>query len=245
MQEIQHALSEPFGPDQVEWKPQAVKENHALAVAYIDARTVMDRLDAVLGVGGWQTSYREMASGVVCTLRVKVDGEWVSHEDVGSFSEQPDQGDKLKAAFSDALKRVAVHVGIGRYLYALPKQWCDFDPKRRQFVKAPTLPAWALPHATNGSKPAGLPTSGKELLARLVKHEQKLVGEGRCLPGDLVRHVLEAGQRAGYPAAPDEAPVQFHDDSLTTPRLGRGKSLAAGRKKVYTNCEYTFPTGPK
>jgi hypothetical protein len=35
---------------------------------------------------------------------------------------------------------------------------------------------------------------------QLVRHEQKLVGEDRCLPGELVRHVLEAGNRAGHPA---------------------------------------------
>jgi hypothetical protein len=32
--------------------------------------------------------------------------------DVGSRSEQPDGGDRLKAAFSDALKRAAVKFGI-------------------------------------------------------------------------------------------------------------------------------------
>jgi hypothetical protein len=122
-----------------------VKDNRALAVAYIDARTVMDRLDKALGVGNWQTSYREIGHGVVCTLSVRIVGEWVSHEDVGSYSDQPDEGDKVKAAFSDALKRAAVHLGIGRYLYSLPKQWCDYDTHKRQFVKTPSLPAWALP----------------------------------------------------------------------------------------------------
>jgi hypothetical protein len=39
--------------------------------------------------------------------------------DVGGPSEQPDGGDWLKAAFSDALKRAAVKFGVGRHL-ALP-----------------------------------------------------------------------------------------------------------------------------
>ena len=65
--------------------------------------------------------------------------------DVGSPSEQPDDGDKLKAAFSDALKRAAIKLGIGRYLYRLPRQWVDYDPQARQFKNMPTLPAWALP----------------------------------------------------------------------------------------------------
>jgi hypothetical protein len=103
-------------------------------------------LDSVFGVGGWRDSYQLVNGGsVVCTLSVKVDGEWVDKVDVGSPSEQPDDGDKLKAAFSDALKRAAVKLGIGRYLYKLPRQWCEYDPQRRQFVRPPTLPSWALP----------------------------------------------------------------------------------------------------
>ena len=74
---------------------------------------------------------------LVFTLSVKVDGEWVVKTDVGSPSEQPDDGDKLKAAFSDALKRAAIKLGIGRYLYRLPRQWCDYDPQRRQFKQPP------------------------------------------------------------------------------------------------------------
>lgn len=143
--EITAALAAPFEADVVDFKPQSVKNNRALAVAYIDARVVMNRLDAVLGVGNWQTTSREVGDSVVCRLRVRIDGEWTEHEDVGSPSEQPDAGDRLKAAYSDALKRVAVRVGVGRYLYDLPHAWCDYDQQKRQFAQKPTLPAWALP----------------------------------------------------------------------------------------------------
>ena len=142
------ALTAPFPADAVHWKPLSVKDNRALAAAYLDARAIMQRLDCVFGVGGWQDAYQLQSGGsVVCTLSVKVDGEWVVKTDVGSPSEQPDDGDKLKAAFSDALKRAAVKLGIGRYLYRLPRQWCDYDPQRRQFKQTPTLPSWALPPA--------------------------------------------------------------------------------------------------
>ena len=140
------ALTAPFPPDAVRWLPIAVKGNRALAAAYLDGRAIMQRLDCVFGVGGWSDSYEVLPSGsVVCTLAVKVDGEWVEKTDVGSPSEQPDAGDKLKAAFTDALKRAAVKLGIGRYLYRLQNQWCDFDPQSRRFTKTPALPAWALP----------------------------------------------------------------------------------------------------
>lgn len=144
--EIQQALSAPFAPDKIGWKAQSVKNNRALAVAYCDARDVMDRLDAVLGVENWEDSYDIAADGsVVCQLRVKIGESWVVKSDVGSQSEQPDSGDRLKAAFSDALKRAAVKFGIGRYLYSLPAVWCDYDPVKKQLVGTPQLPAWALP----------------------------------------------------------------------------------------------------
>jgi hypothetical protein len=142
--DIPAALRAPFAPEDVKFKPAAVSGNRALAVAYVDARTIMDRLDEVLGVAGWQDAYEQLPDGnVVCRLRCKIGEQWITKVDVGGPSEQPDDGDKLKAAFSDALKRAAVKYGIGRYLYHVPHQWCDYDPKKRQFVQTPKLPAWA------------------------------------------------------------------------------------------------------
>jgi hypothetical protein len=139
-------LTAPFPPDCVHWKPLAVRGNRALAAAYLDARAIMQRLDSVFGVGGWKDSYQLVAGGsVVCTLSVKVDGEWVEKTDVGSPSDQPDDGDKLKSAFSDSLKRAACKLGIARYLYRLPRQWVDYDSQTKQFKQTPQLPAWALP----------------------------------------------------------------------------------------------------
>src|SRR5262249_39110857 len=54
-------------------------------------------------------------------------------------------GDKVKAAFSDALKRAAVKWGVGRYIYRLEGVWMDYDPQRKQIRGVPQLPPWALP----------------------------------------------------------------------------------------------------
>jgi len=144
-EEIQAALSAPFPADEVKWKPTMVKDSRCLALAYIDARVVMDRLDEVLGVGNWQTKYDIQADGVICRLSLKIEGEWVVHEDFGNWSKQPDGGDQTKAAFSDGLKRAAVHFGVGRYLYRLPQVWVDYDPQKKRIVRPPQLPAWAVP----------------------------------------------------------------------------------------------------
>lgn len=138
--QIAEALAAPFEVYEVRWKPGAVSGTRALAMPYVDARVVMDRLDEVCGIDGWSDSYEFLPDGnVVCTLRVRIVGEWISKMDVGGPSEQPDPGDRLKAAVSDALKRAAVKVGIGRYLYRAPAQWADFDPKTKRFVRTPVL----------------------------------------------------------------------------------------------------------
>src|SRR3954467_10814724 len=138
---LTQALSAPFDATEVKFKPQVVQGNRALALAYVDARVIQDRLDDVLGVEGWQDENDGPPdNSVVFRLRLKIGDEWVTKMDVGGPSEQPDGGDRMKAAFSDALKRAAVKWGIGRYLYSMPTIWADYDPQRKQFVRTPQLP---------------------------------------------------------------------------------------------------------
>ena len=140
------ALSAPFELTEVKFKPAVVSGNRAMALAYVDARVIQDRLDDVLGVAGWQDDYECREDGsVVCRLRLRLGDEWITKVDVGGPSEQPDGGDRLKAAFSDALKRAAVKFGIGRYLYRLQAQWVDYDPQRRQFVVIRVWPVHGVP----------------------------------------------------------------------------------------------------
>ena len=140
--DIANRLAAPFDPTEVKFKPAVVSGHRALAIAYVDVRAVLDRLDAVLGVDGWKDAYTVLVdSSVMCSLSLRIGEDWITKSDVGSQSEQPDEGDRMKAAFSDALKRAAVKFGIGRYLYRLPAQWVDIDPQKRQFVKTPTLAA--------------------------------------------------------------------------------------------------------
>ncbi len=146
VQALTRALAMPFEPKEIKFKPQIVKNNRCLAMAYIDARLIQDRLDDVLGVEHWEDAYKILPDGsVMCRLRCKLGDQWITKTDVGSPSEQPDGGDRLKAAFSDALKRAAVKFGIGRYLYRLPAAWVDYDPVKKQIVAPPQLPAFAIP----------------------------------------------------------------------------------------------------
>jgi hypothetical protein len=145
---IRKGFADFFDPRQLKWLPKIVKGNRALAMCYIDARLVEDRLDEVVGVGRWCDEYEVLTDGsVVCKLSVKFADEWITKCDVGSLSDQPDVGDRLKSAFSDALKRAAVKFGIGRYIYRMPAQWVDYDTVKKCFTRLPIVPDWAIPRA--------------------------------------------------------------------------------------------------
>lgn len=157
-------LSTPFPAAAVSWKPQTLAKDktRAMAVAYIDARDVMARLDEVVGPFNWQTKEAEVCGQHVTYLGLKhrFTSEWIWKSDLGFVggSESENEDDQMKAAkgtASDGLKRAGVRWGIGRYLYALPKQWVDWDADKRLFKHQPTLPDWALPKkAPANGKPA-------------------------------------------------------------------------------------------
>lgn len=134
------ALQAPFSEDEIKWKPQAVKGDRALAIAYIDARLVMDRLDEVVGGENWSDSYQVLGEGnVMCSLSLRINGDWITKSDVGGQSDQPDAGDRQKAAFSDSFKRAAVKFGIGRFLYSLKQSWEPYDVAKKRFRNRPTM----------------------------------------------------------------------------------------------------------
>jgi len=217
------ALAAPFPADVIGWKAQAVSKSkdRALAVPYLSARDVMDRLDAVVGVAGWEDEYQQLPGGaVLCRLTVTIDGKRVCKEDVGA-SEMEDDGGKTKAAFSSALKRAAVKFGIGRYLYAVPKTWVPYDEAKKQLKEIPRLPAWALPAkpvqtsapAGNGRveelAPAGngrVEPTGASILARLRRCEAEMVRAGRCRRGDLIAAAGEWAREHDLPDDPGQWP---------------------------------------
>ncbi len=149
-------LAKPFPASEVQWKVQAVSKDkrRALVLAYLDARAVMDRLDAVVGPTGWSDSYDVFPADasidhqtVQAKCRLTILG--ISKEDVGEGSMQGEQSSSsVKAAVSDALKRAAVKFGIGRYLYRLESVWVDYDDAKRRPLETPTLPDWAVAEET-------------------------------------------------------------------------------------------------
>lgn len=198
--ELVAALTAPFQPAEVKFKPQAVKGDRALAIAYVDARVVQDRLDEVMGLDNWADTYEPLPNGsMLCRLRLRFNGEWIEKADVGSPSEQPDEHDRVKASVSDALKRAAVKFGIGRYLYRLPNVWTNYDPQKKQFTQPPQLPEWAKP-----KKPA--PKTMGEVRARINQAEDKLVQRKKCGKGAMLAYVVAQLAEKGHKGEFDKLP---------------------------------------
>ena len=133
-------LKKPFPPESVHWRVGSTNKDKtmALALAYIDARDVMDRLDEVCGADGWDCSYDVADKRVICTIGIyfywmdgetKKDERWVRKSDgAGDTAIEGEKG-----GISDALKRAAVVWGIGRYLYRLPNVWVEIEPMGKSF----------------------------------------------------------------------------------------------------------------
>jgi hypothetical protein len=131
------ALAGPFDPAEVSWRVGSsnkkkrqretgdnnAKATKGQALAYLDARNVMDRLDAVCGPAGWQCRYSHATGKTVCDIGVKVENEWVWKADGAGGSDIEAE----KGALSDSFKRAAVRWGIGRYLYDVESPWVDLD----------------------------------------------------------------------------------------------------------------------
>jgi len=170
---LREALSRPLPADKVKWRPGSFTGDgkKCSMLAYIDARDVMDRLDDVFGVAGWGDAYEFVTGGgVVCTLTIRVDDRAIIKTGVAEATDI----EAFKGGASDALKRAAVKLGIGRYLYRLDSPWVEIsDARGGQFtqylkkkgggagwVAVPALPRWALPSLGRG-KPDPKPSLGR------------------------------------------------------------------------------------
>ena len=114
-------LFDHFPKEQITWRAQSVTKDgtKAMALAYIDARDVMNRLDEVCGITGWQRKYSHANGKTICDIGIKCGDEWVWKADgAGDTDIEAEKG-----AISDAFKRAAVNWGVGRYLYDMPCPW--------------------------------------------------------------------------------------------------------------------------
>jgi hypothetical protein len=95
-------------------------------VAYIEANTVRERLDAVVP-GEWDLTLEllpaiagEDGDGAQCSFKARLQILGVIREDVGT-------GRDYKQASTDAFKRAAVRFGVANELYAYEQNWVEMD----------------------------------------------------------------------------------------------------------------------
>ena len=128
-------LHVPFPVGKISWRVGRTTKDKSKAIpfAYIDARDVMERLDEVCGVGGWQARYPFPGC---CEVGIKIgtpsEGgtEWVwKANGAGETDVEAEKGQ-----YSDAFKRAGVLWGIGRYLYDVPNVWMPIN-EWKQFDK--------------------------------------------------------------------------------------------------------------
>lgn len=165
-------LANPFDPESVYWKPTNVKSGKCTALAYGDKRAYEERLDEVFGPENWgdelttiQTSPyhivkkakhkiwndptseitepEQIIDGfrVMAVMRINVRG-LLSKESSG-VSETEDEN-SITTAEAQAFKRACSLLGIGKYLYSLPR-YNDVEIAYGKIKNPPKLPDWALP----------------------------------------------------------------------------------------------------
>lgn len=170
VEEVKLLFSE-FPKEAISWRAQSMTKagDKAMALAYIDARDVMERLDSIVGSENWQDRYEFAGARTICYLSINIDGEWITKADgAGDTDVEAEKG-----AISDAFKRAAVKWGIGRYLYALSTPWvpCEsYESGGKLRWKKWTDDPWNHIRAANAPRPSsasqkrGLADIDKDLL---------------------------------------------------------------------------------
>ncbi len=161
------ALVAPFPSREIKWRVGSTTKDKkkGLALAYIDSRAVMDRLDSVCGPQNWARRHEFGNAGeILCSIGINVlrrpykaaeineneiktydpgASEWVWKSDGAGLTDF----EAVKGGLSDSFKRAAVSWGIGRYLYQLEGIWCPIEQRGKSYYlkETPDLPRWALP----------------------------------------------------------------------------------------------------
>lgn len=129
---LKEQLEKPFLDDELEFRVGATNSDKTkgLALAYIQARAIQNRLDEVVGIENWKVSYKEINGGFLAKLELKINNEWIAKEDGANVTDY----EAIKGGISSAFKRAASVWGIGRYLYEIESQWLPIEQKGKAYI---------------------------------------------------------------------------------------------------------------
>ena len=138
MSKIAAALAAPFEEKDLKHRPGRA----GMTFTYADARAVAQRLDDVLGIEGWQFEVKvaDPIRGVVHgSLVIVIEGKSTIKQDFG-YPNSTQDDEPLKSAASDALRRCAAQVGVGRSLYS-PEKGVPVPPSRARHLSDAPAPS--------------------------------------------------------------------------------------------------------
>ncbi len=175
--DIAAALLAPFEEKDLKHRPGRA----GMTFTYADARAVAQRLDDVLGIEGWQFEVKvaDGARNVVHgSLAVVISGKTTIRQDFG-YPNSAQDDEPLKSAASDALRRCAAQLGVGRSLYS-PEKGVPVP-----LARVPRLSVAPTPlsvDSTSGSDPA---LDDAILAAKAAMLFAQNVGDEACSHGEL------------------------------------------------------------
>lgn len=104
--------------NEIECRPQSVRDGKATLLLYIDSRAATDLLDETYGMENWNIEYKDVAGQIYGRLSVYdiETNRWVYREDTGAAANI----EKEKSLASDIIKRCIVRFGVTE-LYSSPK----------------------------------------------------------------------------------------------------------------------------
>jgi len=205
--DIWSRLAEPLPNGVVYWRQDGkviARDGKYFArfVAYIEANTARERLDAVVP-GEWDLTLELLpplpglddgADAGSCSFKARLQILGVIREDVGT-------GRDYKAAATDAFKRAAVRFGIAHELYAYEQNWVPMDGDGRN-AKPLEDPGLLYARRLGPANGAGLPA---EPLAADTPSD---VAEAPARPQGSAKRGRQSAAATAKEPAPFEVPVE-------------------------------------
>lgn len=172
---LKEQLEKPFLDDELEFRVGAINSDKTkgLALAYIQARAIQNRLDEVVGIENWRVSYKEINGGFLAKLELKINNEWIAKEDGANVTDY----EAIKGGISSAFKRAASVWGIGRYLYEIESQWLPIEQKGKAYIFKETPKLNNKDQENNSNNNTSKEERAKNIELTFGKYKGKTLGD--------------------------------------------------------------------
>lgn len=172
---LKEQLKKPFLDDELEFRVGATNSDKTkgLALAYIQARAIQNRLDEVVGIENWRVSYKEINGGFLAKLELKINNEWIAKEDGANVTDY----EAIKGGISSAFKRAASVWGIGRYLYEIESQWLPIEQKGKAYIFKETPKLNNKDQESNSNNNTSKEERAKNIELTFGKYKGKTLGD--------------------------------------------------------------------